>query len=87
MAEHVLALGMEQSSDREIWEYAATHRAIIVTKDEDFMEWKRRIPGGTPLLWIRLGNCPNRILLESLLLILPTVIERFEQGEELIEVR
>jgi predicted nuclease of predicted toxin-antitoxin system len=56
-----------------------------VTKDEDFLEWT-----GQPdvaVLWIRLGNCANPVLLQSIVGFLPIVISRFERGEKLVEIR
>ena len=39
VSEHVLELGVAQSKDRVLWEYAKEFRAVIVTKDEDFADW------------------------------------------------
>jgi predicted nuclease of predicted toxin-antitoxin system len=82
---HVLEIGLAQASDLHICEYARQNRAIIVTKDEDFLEWT-----GQPdvaVLWIRLGNCANPVLLQSIVGFLPIVISRFERGEKLVEIR
>ncbi|HWD20125.1 MAG TPA: DUF5615 family PIN-like protein [Verrucomicrobiae bacterium] len=40
-AEHVLDIGLAQSKDNPVWQYALQHEAAIITKDEDFAEWVR----------------------------------------------
>jgi predicted nuclease of predicted toxin-antitoxin system len=35
-AEHVHDIGRGDAPDRELWQYALDHDAVIVTKDEDF---------------------------------------------------
>jgi predicted nuclease of predicted toxin-antitoxin system len=82
---HVLEIGMEQVSDLQVCEYARQNRAIIVTKDEDFLEWTGQ-PDVT-VLWIRLGNCSNPVLLQSIAGFPTAVVDRFERGEKLVEIR
>jgi predicted nuclease of predicted toxin-antitoxin system len=55
-AEHVIDLGLERASDRDIWEVAAAQSAIIVTKDEDFPPMRAIQEEGPTILWIRIGN-------------------------------
>lgn len=35
-AEHLLELGLLESSDSQVWDYALANGAVIITKDEDF---------------------------------------------------
>ena len=35
---HVVELGLDTASDREIWEYAGEHGLVIVSKDSDFRQ-------------------------------------------------
>ena len=37
---------MRHAKDLVIWEYAMAQQAVIVSKDEDFVERVRRKPGG-----------------------------------------
>jgi predicted nuclease of predicted toxin-antitoxin system len=34
---HGLSVGLAQAKDPQIWNYAAEHACVIVTKDEDFV--------------------------------------------------
>lgn len=54
---HVHVLGMDTSSDTEVWNYAAEHGYTIVSKDADFHQ--RSLLLGAPLrvVWICQGNC------------------------------
>lgn len=54
---HVQSLGLDCSSDEEVWTAARDAGYMIVTKDADFSE--RSILLGFPpkVVWIRRGNC------------------------------
>ena len=54
---HVREVGLRDSDDTVIWEYAKTHGFTIVSKDSDFQQ--RSLLHGAPpqFVWLRLGNC------------------------------
>ena len=54
---HVSTIGLETSTDSEVWEYARTNGFTLVTKDADFGDLSvlRGFPPKT--IWIRKGNC------------------------------
>ncbi len=62
-AEHVADRGMEMASDREIWNHAVAVRAVIVTKDEDFVIRRTFATDGPTVVWVRCGNTSRRQLL------------------------
>ena len=86
-AEHVENLGLRDAKDSAIWEFAVRQQAIIVTKDEDFVERWRRQNRGPAIVWLRIGNAANAALLGWFMPILPAVIRRLQSGDRLIEVR
>ena len=86
-AEHVLDLGLAQSKDDILWEYAERHQAVIVTKDEDFADWITRGRPGPSVVWLRIGNCTNATLIVWLTSLWPQISSRLNQGERLVEVR
>ena len=86
-SEHVLEIGLAQSKDNPVWEYAREHGAIIVTKDEDYAEWVRRGRSGPQVLWVRLGNASTRELLRWFAPLFPTALQQLEQGTRLVELR
>lgn len=53
---HVYPLGLQKTSDKEIWNYARDNGFIIVTQDSDFSE-RSLIYGYPPkIVWLRTGN-------------------------------
>ena len=86
-AEHVLDVGLAQSKDNPIWQFAAECQAVIVTKDEDFAEWILRGRHGPAVVWLRVGNTSTRALLAWFEPLLSTIVRKLEEGERLIEVR
>ncbi len=63
---HVGAVGLGRADDEAVWQYAATHGCIVVTKDSDFNA--RAFVFGPPpkVVWIRRGNCSTSAI-EALL--------------------
>lgn len=86
-AEHVFDVGLAQGKDDLLWKYAEMHQAVIVTKDEDFADWISRGKSGPSVVWLRIGNCTNEILLVWLASLWPDIMARLTQGDRLVEVR
>ena len=65
-AQHVAGAGLSRATDDEVWTYAASQNACIVTKDSDFNDLSvlREFP--PKVMWLRIGNCTTAQL-ESLL--------------------
>ena len=54
---HVVAEGLESASDLLVWEHAARHGLVIVTKDADFHQRSFLLGAPPKVVWLRLGNC------------------------------
>jgi predicted nuclease of predicted toxin-antitoxin system len=54
---HVRALAGVGASDERVWDLAAEHGCLLVSKDEDFH--RLSVLRGAPpkVVWLRLGNC------------------------------
>ena len=75
---HAREVGLQEADDAEIWEYAARHNLVIVSKDSDFHQ-KSFLLGQPPkVVWLRLGNCSTAEIEATLLHHLEDLIE-FEQ--------
>ena len=59
----------------------------MLTKDEDFAARCVCSSGGPAVVWLRIGNCTNRVLFAWLEPLLPEIVIRLSQGERFIEVR
>jgi predicted nuclease of predicted toxin-antitoxin system len=64
---HVALLGLDRATDAQVWHYAKQHGYHIVTKDDDF--YHLALLHGPPpkVIWVRLGNCTTRQVLDLLI--------------------
>jgi len=72
---------------RHVWESDRRDNAVIISKDEDFVDRLLLDDQPVPLVWIRKGNCSNEALLAWIGPLWPDVMKRLEQGEKFIELR
>ncbi|AFY61324.1 DUF5615 family PIN-like protein [Synechococcus sp. PCC 6312] len=65
-SKHVKTLGLINTDDTVIWNYAKTHGFIIVSKDSDFHQ--RSLLYGHPpkFIYLRVGNCPTSLIIQTL---------------------
>jgi predicted nuclease of predicted toxin-antitoxin system len=75
---HVREVGLRDSGDTEIWDYAKLNNFTIVSKDSDFQQ--RSLLSGFPpkFIWLRVGNCSTQFI-EDLLREYSAAIHTFEQ--------
>lgn len=78
---------MRDSDDGSIWSFAAAGGWTVLTKDEDFFARCLGDPAAPSVIWLRIGNCTNRVLFAWLEPLLPEIKDRLIQGEKIIEVR
>lgn len=83
----VRELGLRESDDGSIWNFATAGHWTVLTKDEDFVARCISNPAAPPVVWLRIGNCTNRVLFTWLEPLLPEIKNRLSQGEKLIELR
>ena len=77
---HIKAVGLKHTDDSVISEWAKQRGFTIVSKDTDF--YQRSIVFGHPpkFVWLRVGNCPTR-LITNLLRLRCELIREFIQSE------
>jgi predicted nuclease of predicted toxin-antitoxin system len=85
-ASHVKDLGLTGATDRKVWERARIDGAVVVTKDEDFLNLQRQVPGPA-ILWITMGNCSKGELLKRMELGLVEIVAALEAEELVVELR
>lgn len=86
-AAHVYDLGFDLALDRDIWAYAKANGFTVISKDDDFFHLATLDMNGPPLVWVRLGNCRKRVLLTKFNEYLPKIIDLFQAGQKVIELR
>ena len=82
---HVDDVDLATATDRRIWEEAVARSAVLITKDRDFATQRAASQAGPTILWIRMGNIGNRILITQLLQSLARLRSAIERGETIIE--
>lgn len=78
---HVLDLGLETATDQTIWDYAADHGYVIVSKDSDFRQLAFLHGPPPKAIWVRLGNASTRDIL-GVLSDHSSVISKFGHSDE-----
>jgi predicted nuclease of predicted toxin-antitoxin system len=58
----VRLLGMEEASDRTIWEYAKANDFILVSQDVDFADLATLYGPPPKVIWLRCGNQPTKAI-------------------------
>ena len=86
-ASSVRETGLLTSDDGSIRNFARQGDWVLITKDEDFAEEEIGFHAGPPVVWLRIGNATNLVLIAWLEPLLPEIIRQLESGQTLIEVR
>ena len=86
-AQHVRDLGLRNAEDVDIWDHCCTPPSVIVTKDEDFVARRARSDSGPQVLWVRLGNAANDVLLAWLDVRWAGAVGALQTGSTLVELR
>ncbi len=80
-------VGLRDSDDGSILHFAISEGWTLITKDEDLVARCIGDPTAPAIVWLRIGNCTNRVLFAWLEPLLPEIITRLRQGEKLLELR
>jgi predicted nuclease of predicted toxin-antitoxin system len=72
---HVVLLGLDTATDREVWEYARANGFGIVSKDSDFGQLAFLYGAPPKVIWLRVGNQPTANVAEVLRAAAPGVAE------------
>src|SRR5438105_179589 len=83
----VREVGLRDSDDGSIWNFAIAGDWTVLTKDEDFVGRCVGNPGAPVVVWLRIGNCTNRLLFTWLEPFIAEIKGRLSAGERFIEVR
>ncbi len=80
-------LGLRDAEDPEIFEAAKAQKAVVMTKDSDFVDLVERLGAPPQIIWLTCGNTSNAKLREILSETLPRTLELLATGETLVEIR
>jgi predicted nuclease of predicted toxin-antitoxin system len=85
-AQSMRALGLRDASDKEIFMKARQHKAVIVSKDADFLKLLNEYGPPPQIIWITAGNTSNAHMRIILTQHLATAINMIQNGERLVEI-
>lgn len=85
-AASVRYLDMLRAKDRNIFQAAKEARAIVLTKDVDFVLLLQRFGPPPSVLWVRCGNTSNAYLRNVLVSTFAHAIRLIGAGEPLVEI-
>ena len=86
-ASPVRELGLRDSDDGSIMNHTISGDWTVVTKDEDFVARSLQHSSPPRIVWLRIGNCTNKVLIRWLGPLLPEILRQLESGHKLVEVR
>ena len=86
-AVHVVEMGLDRATDRQVWDQAIAESRIVVSKDEDFFHLANRPSDRGRLLWIRIGNCRSTALFAPFDARWSAIEEAFGSGQRIVELR
>ena len=82
----VRELGLQRADDRVIFDAARKAKAVIVTKDSDFIDLVRRLGSPPMVLWLTCGNTSNAQLRRIFQARFADALALLEQGEAIVEI-
>lgn len=83
----VALLGLEKTTDWEIWQFARNNDYVIVTKDSDFHELSILYGAPPKIVWLKTGNQSKASTLNALTSSRDTIEKAFaEEGKACIEI-
>lgn len=85
-ATHVADIGLESATDAAVWSAAIARKAVLVTKDQDFAVARAVGDQGPAVVWVRIGNTPNDVLIARLVGSLDAIAEAIARGETVVEL-
>jgi len=59
---HVVDVGLESSSDEQIWSYAGAEDYVVVSKDSDFRQLAFLHGPPPKIVWLRVGNVSTDVI-------------------------
>ncbi len=86
-AVHVSEIGLAAAADKAVWNAAADREAVLVTKDQDFAVARAISADGPAIVWIRLGNTTNDVLIARVVGSLDAIEAALRRGEAIVELK
>ena len=79
-------LGLRQAEDHDIFFAARKVGAIVVTKDNDFLDLLERHGSPPKIIWLTCGNTSEAALREIFTAHFPEALRLLDAGDDLVEI-
>ena len=79
-------LGLRDAKDKEIFQAARQEKAVVMTKDSDFVLLLDKLDPPPQVIWVTCGNTSNARLKEVLTNTWPKALDLLNFGEKLVEI-
>ncbi len=79
-------IGLREAEDTEIFDAAKKAKAIVITKDSDFVGLLDRFGPPPQIIWLTCGNTSNAALMNILASKLEAALELIREGASLVEI-
>jgi predicted nuclease of predicted toxin-antitoxin system len=80
-------LGLRDAEDEPIFSHARSCKAIVMTKDSDFVDLLHRMGPPPQVIWLRCGNTSEERLKQILSKHLNQALAYLQSGEPLVEIQ
>lgn len=87
VAQHVRDVNLKEADDSIVWRYAVEREMVVISKDEDFYFLALSPSSSGKFVWVKIGNCRKRALLEKFKAQLGNIIAALESGSRIVEIR
>jgi predicted nuclease of predicted toxin-antitoxin system len=84
---HVRDMNLREAEDPEIFRRARDAGAVVMTKDEDFVNLVRRNGAPPQVIWVTCGNMSNAHFKSLLVETFRDAMSLIESGEAVVEIR
>jgi len=80
-------VGLREADDNEIWSFAHNGNWIVITKDEDFVQRALQNSTAPQVVWLRIRNSTNSVLLAWFEPLFKHTIRELKNGQRVVELR
>ncbi len=87
VAQHVRDVNLKEADDLIVWQYASEREMVVISKDEDLYFLALLSKSTGKLVWVKIGNCRKRTLIEKFRSQLGNIIAALESGSRIVEIR
>ena len=79
-------LGLRDAEDRETYQRAGSDKAVVMSKDRDFVDLSLQLGAPPHIIWLRCGNTSNKALREILAATLGDALDLISHGVSVVEI-